>query len=233
MASERLPTHDLSAVERVKREHRRDLPMGFGTSAILHASLVILFAGAAATVYVESKMPPTKEQANQPITIETLVRTPQTVVQQPQTMVRQTVAHAVTQPTSQTAAANPSLMAAQRPATQSQTDGGHLATYAILQGAAGKHHAKRHATTQDQSQAAAQAVTANSGTQAAAAGRTVYTAPAGSGNSAADDEAAAGGYMSPGQGPVWSEHPPAGPGGGTVDTCTPKRGGYFYGHHRH
>jgi hypothetical protein len=237
MASERLPTHELSAVERVKREHRRDLPMGVSTSLILHSCLVILFAGAATTLYVESKIQQPKEQPSQVITIETLVRTPQTVAQQqPQQMVRQTISRSQPVPvrttTSQANQPHVALMAAQPTNPQTQTGVSSLGTFATLQGAPGKHHAaKKHKATQDQSKSAApQAVTANSGTQATSTGTTVYTAP-NNGNTAADDEAAAGGYMSPGRGPVWSEHPPTGPGGGGGDSCTPSRGGFL--HHRH
>jgi hypothetical protein len=104
----------------------------------------------------------------------------------------------------------------------------HLTTFATLQGAQGKRHAKKHATTQS---SASPAVTANTGAQAAATGTTVYTAP-NNGNSAADDDAAAGGYMSPGRGPVWNEHPPGSPGGGGTDSCAPSRGGFFPPRHR-
>jgi hypothetical protein len=229
MASERLPTSDLSAVERVKREHRRDMPFGLSTSLILHGCFVILFAGAATALYVESKIQAPQEQRSQIITIETLVRTPQTVVQKQQPTVIQTVSRsavAVKQTTSQTTP-HVTLLATHPANPQTQTGVSTLGTFSVLQGAAGtRHGAKKHKATQDQSKAAAQQVTASTGAQSAATSTTIYTAP-NNGNTAADDEAAAGGYMSSGHGPVWSEHPPAGPGGGGVDTCTPSRGGFF------
>jgi hypothetical protein len=233
MASERLPTQQLSAVERVKRENRGNMPMGFSSSLILHAGLAVLFAGAVATLYVESKMPQVKEQPNQVITIETLVRPPQPVAQQqPQPLVQQTISRVqpvVKQTSSQANQPNPSLMKAQPVNPQTQTGTSSLGTYATLQGAPGKHHAAKKHKAQD-SKPAAQEMTTNTGTAAAATNTTIYTAPS-NGNSAADDDAAAGGYMSPGRGPVWSEHPPTGPGGGGGDSCTPSRGG-FLGHHR-
>jgi hypothetical protein len=111
---------------------------------------------------------------------------------------------------------------------QTQTGTSSLGTLATLQGAPGKHHAaKKHKAD---SKPAAQEMTTNTGTAAAATSTTIYTAP-NNGNSAAADDAAAGGYMSPGRGPVWSEHPPTGPGGGGTDSCAPSRGGFFG--HRH
>jgi hypothetical protein len=233
MSSERPPTHELNAVERVKREGRRDMPMGLGSSLIVHGGLALLFAGAAAALIVGSKIQPPKEQPSQIITIETLVHTPQTVAQQqPQPMVRQTLTHPVSQPvqatTSKSSSPNVALMKAQQANPSTQSGSSHLATFAVLQGAAGKHHAKKHSTTQDQTKsAAAQAVTATTGAQSAATSTTIYTAP-NNGNSAADDDAAAGGYMSPGRGPVWNEHPPGAPGGGGTDSCTPSRGGFLH-----
>ena len=231
MASERLPTQQLSAVDRVKRENRRDMPMGFSSSLILHACLAALFASAVATLYVESKIQQPKEQPNQMITIETLVRPPQPVAQQkPQPLVQQVLSRVQPVPVKQTSsqANQPHVSLLKVQPLQTQTGTSSLGTLATLQGAPGKHHAaKKHKAD---SKPAAQEMTTNTGTAAAATSTTIYTAP-NNGNSAAADDAAAGGYMSPGRGPVWSEHPPTGPGGGGTDSCAPSRGGFFG--HRH
>jgi len=238
MASERLPTHELSAVERVKRENRPDLPLGFSSSLIVHASLAALFAGVLATAYVEAKLQQPKEQPSQVITIETLVRPQPVAVQQPQQMVRQTLQRTVTQQVQSTSSQRETpqvkLLTAQQANPSTQGSASNLSTFAVLQGSAGKHHAKKRKNTPDENKPAAQqsAVTANTGAQSASTSTTIYTAP-NNGNSAADDDAAAGGYMSPGRGPVWSEQRPTGPGGNGGDSCAPSRGGFISHLHLH
>lgn len=63
----------LGAVERVRRENRRDTPFGFGISLSLHALFMIMFGSLAAGVYLES-IP--QKQTNSPhvVFIQTLVR---------------------------------------------------------------------------------------------------------------------------------------------------------------
>jgi hypothetical protein len=64
-----------------REEYRRDLPLGLGTSTIVHVIAVfVLLSGA--TIYAVTQTPPAKDQVkSQIITIETLVRTPQSVAQ--------------------------------------------------------------------------------------------------------------------------------------------------------
>ena len=231
MSSERAPKDNLSNVERVRRENRADFPMGVGSSLAVHLGVALIFASAAAALYVEVKSPQVQEQPNQVITIETLVR-PQ--VQQQQRMVVQQVERVTPNQTTQvnktSASAQASLPAAKTVAQTPETQTSNLNTLSTLSGARGKHHAKRHPAQQSPARPAVAArQPAPAGEMAPTNGSNVYTAP-GNSDTRSDDEAS-GGYMSPGQGPVWSEHAPGG-GGHGGDSCTPSRGGFFSVHHR-
>jgi len=238
MSVERLPTAIRGITERVRRENRLDMPKGFGTSFVVHACIALLFASAATALYVEVKTPQVQEQANQPITIETLVRQPQVAQrqqqQQPQRMVVQQLQRVTpTQTTQQSpraaAGANASMPVAKTVAQTPETQTSSLATMQTMSGARGKHVAKRKHAEQSSARPAVSArQPAPAGDQAPTNGANVYTAP-GNSDTRSDDQAA-GGYLSPGQGPVWTEHAPGG-GGHGGDSCTPSRGGFF-GHRR-
>ncbi len=74
-----LGEQDPTAGRRGKEEYRRDLPLGLGTSTIVHVSAVFMLLSGA-LVYTVSRTPEPTPVKSQIITIETLVRTPQSVV---------------------------------------------------------------------------------------------------------------------------------------------------------
>lgn len=75
-----LGEQDPTARRQGKEEYRRDLPLGLGTSTIVHVIAVFMLLSGA-LVYTVSRTPEPTQVKSQIITIETLVRTPQSVVQ--------------------------------------------------------------------------------------------------------------------------------------------------------
>lgn len=237
--SEPEPIRGLTTLERTRLENRRDFKMGLGSSIVLHAGLLALGFSAAAAVYVATDTtPPVKEQPNQLITIETLVREPQNTAQ-----TRQSEQRPSQVAVSQTSRANPAtgqsserttLLIQQLSKSGSRDQGSPaLAIGSAGLGPGAKHHKPKHAQSKPNGtpELAANAAAA----QAATNGTTISNQANGqNGNDDTLDDG--GGFLTPGRGPAWSERAPSGPlggSGGGHDDCTPSRGGFFLVHHRH
>ena len=238
--SEPGPMSGLTALERTRYENRRDFKMGLGSSIVVHACLLALGFSAAAAVYVATDTtPPVKEQQNQLITIETLVRDPATTAQaqhpdqrSSQVAVSQTShAHPSTGQTSE----RTTLLIQQLSRSGSSDQGAPaLAIGAAGSGPGAKHHKPKHSPSKP-SGTPELATNAAAAAQAATNGTTISNQANGqNGNDDTLDDG--GGFLTPGRGPAWSERAPSGPlggSGGGHDDCTPSRGTFLLGYHRH
>lgn len=238
MLRERRPTTepivdeaDLTPGQLVKRENRRDLPFGLGSSITLHVIIGLVLFIAAAFFYVENR--PATQTKSQNVIIQTLVRTPPKTTAQVHRVDLKPVPHRVfvTPPMVAHRMLEPTKTSAQSDAAAAISQRNTAATQAQRQAAAASAQ-----TELDQQRALAEAAlespVTSTGTSSSngdsASGTAVSTAGDGTG------DAPGGGRTRGGHG-AWSERPaaPFGGMGGNIhpDNCTPGRGGFFY--HRH
>ena len=228
--SELTPVRIFGAFERTRRENRGDLRNGIGSSIVAHAALVAVAFSLAAALFVISDTPVAQEQPSQIITIETLVRDqPRTAQVHPST--QRDTASAAAQSARANQSAGQSLERAtlatdQR--TASRAESGSQG-FSLAAGRLGHHKARPSQSKPSATQP--ELATVSAATAQAATNGTTVSVQATANQENEDD---GGGYMSPGRGPVWSEHAPAGPlgGSGGHDSCTPSRGGFFFHHRR-
>jgi len=223
-----LSEQDPRARRRGKEEYRRDLPLGLGTSTIVHVIAVFMLLSGA-LVYTVSRTPEPTPVKSQIITIETLVRTPQSVAQ-PKRIVQsqKPIPVEVSRPTQTSVTARSAAASALHPTSRVA--------------AAPAHGSPAQSTgmlllPRIKPAKAAKVYTAGTGS-ATNALATAATTGQGVAASAPNDS------YEPGRGhtgAVMSERAPSGPlGGGGGDTtfggitighghddCTPSRGGFF------
>ena len=77
LMSEPEPTRGLTTLERTRRENRRDLPKGLGSSIVTHSAVIVALLALVGLFRVPDYPIPQEQQRSQIITIETLVRDPQ------------------------------------------------------------------------------------------------------------------------------------------------------------
>jgi hypothetical protein len=235
MLSERQPTtepvasqSDLTPGQLVKRENRRDLPFGVGSSITVHVIIGLVLFFAAAFFYVANR--PAHETKSQNVIIQTLVRTPPKTTAQVHRVNLKPIPHRVfvTPPMVAHRMLEPTKTSAQSDAAAAISQRNAAATQAQRQAAAASAQ-----TELDQQRALAEAalqspVTSTGTSGDSASGTAVSTTGDGTG------DAPGGGRTRGGHG-AWSERPasPFGGLGGNLhpDNCTPGRGGFFY--HRH
>ena len=227
---ELMPVRIVGALERTRHENRGDFRNGFGSSVVVHAALIAVAFSLAATMFVISEPPVAREQPIQIMTIEKLVQDqPRTAQVHPST--QRDTASAASQSARADRSASQSLQLstlAINQRTASKAESGSQG-FSMTAGRLGHHKAKPSQSKPSATQP--ELATVSSATAQAATNGTTVGVQA---QANQDNEDDGGGYMSPGRGPVWSEHAPAGPMGGSGgghDSCTPSRGGFFF--HRH
>jgi hypothetical protein len=202
--------------EEIRRETRRDLPLGLGTSVTVHAILIVVFALFVAAAFVVSTPPESSPQKVQILTIMTLTREPHVA----------TRIHQAAQPET-------TRIGVSRPTHDRRMVEHHIAPHAPSALAGARPAAARHSAAAPSTAYRAQAPTSSGATgpanAAAASNGNASTASNGTGGTGPGDPGDATGQGGGG----WSDHAPGGgPFGDRVPDatrpyCTPGRGGFL------